>query len=162
MRNLTRAPVLLILLLLENPGFAGVPLRPAPAVSLTTGGVRGRLIDGNGKPVPGVQVDCIREDGIVFRILTDTEGSFRAGGLPPGNYVVAGMQEGYRTFRIQALRVKANCWLLPPRWWDWCGTGREASREINFDRGSIAGPIYELPIGTAILSREDLQRLPLP
>jgi protocatechuate 3,4-dioxygenase beta subunit len=89
-------------------GVAGAPARPV-VIGLSRGGVvTGRVVDPDGRPVPGLAVEVVQEqltaDGAVLVLATgaspadartDDRGEYRIYGLSPGSYYVAVMPTSF-------------------------------------------------------------------
>ena len=64
-------------------------------VATKTGSIYGRVMDLDGRTLPGVTV-TLEAEGLAAQVATTTQaGSFRFANLPPGNYSVAYSIEGY-------------------------------------------------------------------
>ncbi|MBV8530365.1 MAG: TonB-dependent receptor, partial [Candidatus Eremiobacteraeota bacterium] len=92
------APLLLFALLLGLLRVSSLPAVAAPSGGTT---VSGRILDTQGGlPVPGATVELQRSGAVVITARTDANGSFRAGGVPPGTYVVLIRARGYEFTRL--------------------------------------------------------------
>ena len=69
--------------------------------------IRGKVVDAEGKPVPGVAITIEFADGVTrkFEVKTDRRGEFIQIGLPPGNYKVTATHEKLGT---QSANVSVN------------------------------------------------------
>ncbi|HEX6810743.1 MAG TPA: carboxypeptidase-like regulatory domain-containing protein [Planctomycetota bacterium] len=77
--------------------------QPNPEITWTVlacGSIEGTLLDGSGKPAPGVELSVCSQElpGIASErwkttVLTDRHGRFRCRGLAPGPWTVAGLHE---------------------------------------------------------------------
>lgn len=66
--------------------------------SATTGEVSGRVLDNEESPLPGVTVTAINAGtGLTRLTVTDENGNFNLGLLPPGTYRVSAELSGFRT-----------------------------------------------------------------
>lgn len=79
---------------------------PAPvppeirAARLQSGGLRGRVVAGTPPaPLAGVCLNLMTSGGELVRLVTDSEGAWRAPDLAPGEYVVEVVTTGYRRVR---------------------------------------------------------------
>ncbi len=68
----------------------------APAFAQSTGMVRGRVVDGEGKPVEGATVVLEFQEGITrkYETKSNRRGEFMQIGLAPGRYLVTAQKEG--------------------------------------------------------------------
>ena len=57
-----------------------------------TGGIRGKVLDENSQPLPGVAVSI---DGTTVGSATDVNGNYTISGVKPGNYTVTARFIGY-------------------------------------------------------------------
>lgn len=68
--------------------------------------VKGTVLDQDGLEVPGAQVMLTAPELMGNRLeLTDDEGRFRVGALPPGEYTVEVVHPSFRTWKSGVLRV---------------------------------------------------------
>ena len=67
----------------------------SPGFAQSTGMVKGKVSDGQGKPVEGAKVTIAFKDGISrsYEVKTNKKGEFIQIGLPPGNYTVTAEKE---------------------------------------------------------------------
>ena len=71
-----------------------------PVFAQTTGGVQGRILDAQKKPLPGATVRVTSPNLQGARIaVADATGSYRFVQLPPGQYVVMATREGHNPAR---------------------------------------------------------------
>ena len=91
----------------------------APAAA-QTGMIRGKVVDAEGKPAPGVAIAIEFADGVTrkFEVKTDRRGEFIQIGLPPGNYKVTATHEklGEQTVNVRvnlSKPVEANFAFTP-------------------------------------------------
>lgn len=84
--------------------FALVLAAPASA---QTGMIRGKVVDAEGKPAPGVVIAIEFADGVTrkFEVKTDRRGEFIQIGLAPGNYNVTATHEKLGS---QSAKVRVN------------------------------------------------------
>ncbi len=88
--------------------FALVPMAVAQT-DVTTSRVTGVVRDTNGAPLPGATVEVRNQGtGLVQRVITDPDGSFRVLNLPTGNYTVSASLEGFTTAEQKDIRVLLN------------------------------------------------------
>jgi outer membrane cobalamin receptor len=77
-----------------------------PLVAQTTGKIVGRVVDQqNGQPLPGANVLV---EGTTRGAAADTKGNFFIINLPPGVYTLRVQMLGYKTVRVEKLRVSVN------------------------------------------------------
>jgi large repetitive protein len=83
---------------------------------------RGRVVDAAGKPVAGAELRLARPEGGARRMMfqmaggdrekpdavSGADGSFRLGGLEPGEYSLSATREGYASKRIPAVTVETE------------------------------------------------------
>jgi tetratricopeptide (TPR) repeat protein len=74
--------------------FAAALAVALPAAA-QTGMVRGKVVDAEGKPLPGVVITIEFADGVnrKFEVKTDRRGEYIQIGLPPGNYKITATHE---------------------------------------------------------------------
>jgi len=86
--------------------FAFALVLTAPA-SAQTGMIRGKVVDAEGKPAPGVVIAIEFADGVTrkFEVKTDRRGEFIQIGLSPGNYKVTATHEKLGS---QSANVRVN------------------------------------------------------
>lgn len=95
-------PALLTLALVLAPAGAAL------GQTAETGVLAGRVVDAQGSALPGVSVAASRPDGSnQRRATTDTEGRFRLGFLPPGDYRLTAGLDGFAEVQLVNLRVSA-------------------------------------------------------
>ncbi|MFI5174449.1 MAG: TonB-dependent receptor domain-containing protein [Terriglobia bacterium] len=90
---------LLVTLCLVSLAIAGV----APAQT-TNSILEGRVIDASGAVVPGVAVE-VKGATVTRTLTTDSEGRYRALGLPAGSYTVTVSKEGFKTKMLQGVSL---------------------------------------------------------
>ena len=98
------------LIFLAPPPAAPLPARPS--ISATTGGFRGQVHDQREHPVPGVQVSLRAANGHCWVATTNEQGEFKAGELPPGEYLVELAKAGHLAASYPKVLIKAQAWLL--------------------------------------------------
>ena len=66
-----------------------------PGFAQSTGMVKGKVLDGQGKPVDGAKVTIAFKDGIsrTYEVKSNKKGEFIQIGLPPGNYSITAEKE---------------------------------------------------------------------
>ena len=78
----------------------------AQATGTTTGDLRGQVRDGEGTPLPGVEVTAANVETSLTRSATTGEsGEFVLRFLPPGSYGVTAVQKGLQTLRVERVGV---------------------------------------------------------
>jgi len=146
-------PALCVFLLVLPPQ---PPLPVSSSVSPTTGGIKANIQSSGGVPVAGVQVRLKHRDGRVWGTLTDGQGRFMAGGLPPGEYWMESSLAGFKGESC-AIQIKAQAWLLGvpvgPRAYE-----KPGLRALHFQ-----GPAtYEIPGGLIRpQQRPELGKIPM-
>ena len=85
----------------------GLGLFLGSSVSAQTGMIRGRVVDAEGKPAPGVVITIEFADGVTrkFEVKSDRRGEYIQIGLPPGNYKVTATHE---KLGAQSANVRVN------------------------------------------------------
>ena len=75
---------------------------PTPATAQTTNGViSGIVSDAQGAVLPGVTLTLRNtETGLTRTLVTETDGIYRAGGLPPGPYSIRAELQGFGTVEV--------------------------------------------------------------
>lgn len=143
-----------LLALLAQP--TGKVLPALTTLSVTTGGIKAEVRDAAGAPVPRVQIRIQHRDGRAWEAVTDAQGRFLAGGLPPGDYELTCRREGH-VGETCAITIRANAWLL--------GVTRNApdrrplkGRVMRF----VGPPTYEAPTyGLKIKSGPGVEAIPM-
>jgi cytochrome c-type biogenesis protein CcmH/NrfG len=74
----------------------GLTAAAAPA-SAQTGGMKGKVVDAQNKPVDGATVTLVQQDTNSKFTLKSKKGEFMQIGLPPGSYVVTVEKDGLKT-----------------------------------------------------------------
>ncbi len=78
----------------------------AQATGVTTGDLRGRVVDESGAPLPGVTVSAVNtETGLARSTSTGAEGDFVLRLLPPGDYGLTADHPGLQTLRVERVAV---------------------------------------------------------
>lgn len=77
------------------------------SASAQTGMIRGKVVDAEGKPAPGVVITIEFADGVTrkFEVKSDRRGEYIQIGLPPGNYKVTATHE---KLGAQSANVRVN------------------------------------------------------
>src|SRR5215510_8516570 len=74
----------------------------------TTGVVTGRIVDSSGGALPGVTVTLKSPEALGdFSAISDHEGVYRVGGLPPATYDIKAELQGFQSIQRQAM-VRLN------------------------------------------------------
>jgi hypothetical protein len=95
-----------ILLVLTGVMLVGAMCHRYDEFAGNTGSLKGVVTDSStGEPVIGVPVVL---KGTRIGAITDLDGRYRIGQVPPGNWVVSIVAVGYRTLEIENIVVKAN------------------------------------------------------
>ncbi len=77
------------------------------AQSKETGAIQGKVIDENGRPIPGVTV-IIRGNRLIGgprTAVTDSRGRYRFPALPPGRYEIEAKLEGFNPVKRKGIRL---------------------------------------------------------
>lgn len=129
---------------------------PALAQSVTKGAVKGRVLDEDALPIPGVMITINSENLMGERqAQTDTEGRFLFPELPPGVYELTAERSGFITVKKTGMQVNA---------------GRSAIVNVELQRGEptdemiveVARPVVDTTSGDrgSVLTKDFLQRIP--
>jgi hypothetical protein len=86
--------------------------------SVTTGSIFGKVVDPEGKPLPGATVTATSETGVKRSVVTDVNGEFSIPFLTPGRYDVEVRLEGFAPFKAPVTlslgqRITLNVTLQP-------------------------------------------------
>ncbi len=77
-----------------------------PALAQTTGDIEGRVLDGNGAPLPGVSIEVKSPALQGGRAqVTDAQGRYRFPAVPPGVYSITGSLAGFAKSERTSIRV---------------------------------------------------------
>lgn len=88
-------------------GFMVVALSGALFGQVTTGTMRGSIVDGTGQPLPGVTIEISGEALMSPRsMVTDVRGNYRFLYLPPGVYTVCAKMAGFETCWVKGITVQ--------------------------------------------------------
>ncbi|TNF72552.1 MAG: carboxypeptidase regulatory-like domain-containing protein [Acidobacteria bacterium] len=81
-----------------------------PALAQTTGRIRGNVTDPDGVPIPGVTITVSGENlpGGARTAISGENGGFRITALPPGDYNLVAVLEGFQTEALENIRVGIN------------------------------------------------------
>ena len=132
---------------------------PTPTLAQTTNGViSGIVSDAQGAVLPGVTVTLRNtETGLSRTAVTETDGRFRAGGLPPGPYLVRAELQGFGTVEITDVTVVV---------------GSEAVRNLTMQVQGVQesvtvtaqAPVVDTTMTevAGVITQEQMQMLPLP
>ena len=126
-------------------------------VTSSTGGIRGVVTEPNGAPSAGVIVRLKNLAGKSWYARTDAKGEYRAGLLPPGEYLITAERPGMSSLQYRK-KVRQSAWLvLEPPIWIWPSSMSDGDWGLRPDKSH-----YEYPNGSGTtISREDLDKLPL-
>src|SRR5918994_5046004 len=85
----------------------GLALASPPMAAQTTNGViSGIVSDAQGAVLPGVTMTLRNaETGLARTLVTETDGRFRVGGLPPGRYSIRAEPQGFGAVEITDVTV---------------------------------------------------------
>lgn len=106
---------LLVAAALVLPLFWTAAIDDAVAGSTQTGTLRGKVVDENGQPLPGVTV-IVRSEALIREraTVTDADGGYFVANLPPGKYTVVTQLTGYLTL-LSDTEVQIDQTTLMPR-----------------------------------------------
>ncbi len=77
----------------------------AQLVSSTTGSIAGTVADPTGAVVPQAAVNVLHEGALARHVVSDALGHYSVSGLAPGTYSVEAQATGFRTARVDGVRV---------------------------------------------------------
>src|SRR5512145_1424571 len=132
---------------------------PTPATAQTTNGViSGIVSDAQGAVLPGVTLTLRNtETGLTRTLVTETDGLFRAGGLPPGPYSIRAELQGFGTVEVTDVTV---------------AVGTEAVRNLTMQVQGVQESVTVTAQAPAIdttmtavagvITQEQMQMLPAP
>ncbi|HEV8148812.1 MAG TPA: carboxypeptidase regulatory-like domain-containing protein, partial [Gemmatimonadales bacterium] len=90
-------------------GLAVAAGTPLGAQSANTGIIQGQVRDSAGRAVAQAELVAAHDDGVTRRqAVTDSQGAFRFGFLPPGRYRLAVRRIGYRPLSVSEVSVLAG------------------------------------------------------
>lgn len=134
-------------------------LAALPAAAQTTNGVISGVVgDAQGAVLPGVTLTLRNADtGFTRTLVTETDGRFRAGGLPPGRYAIRAELQGFGTVEVTDITVTV---------------GSEAVRDVTMQVQGLQESVTvtaEAPVVdttmtevSGVITQEQMQMLPLP
>src|SRR5688572_20647109 len=103
-------PFAALIVLAALLGFG--PVRPAVAQT-TNGAVAGIVTDAQGGVLPGVTVTLRNTDtGLNRNIVTEGDGRYRVGGLPPGRYELRAELQGFGSVQVTDILLQVGAELL--------------------------------------------------
>ena len=76
------------------------------AQTSTTGQITGDVTDPSGAAVPGAKVELTSQTGVHREVSTDESGSYLLTLLPPGNYELQVVADGFKSARLDAVTVR--------------------------------------------------------
>jgi Carboxypeptidase regulatory-like domain/TonB dependent receptor-like, beta-barrel len=132
---------------------------PTPAAAQTTNGViSGIVSDAQGAVLPGVTLTLRNtETGLTRTLVTEIDGLYRAGGLPPGPYSIRGELQGFGTVEVTDVTV---------------AVGTEAVRNLTMQVQGVQESVTvtaQAPVVNTtmtevagVITQEQMQMLPLP
>src|ERR1041384_7611525 len=93
-----------------------IPLNSVRAQDFVTGAFEGEVTDTKDNPIPDATVQIInKETGVPIGLRTNSQGRFRQGLLPPGDYIIRVIVKGYTTYeRPQPLSAMDLRPVIPP------------------------------------------------
>ena len=134
-------------------------IAPSAAAAQTTNGViSGTVNDAQGAVLPGVTVTLRNtETGLTRSLVTESDGRFRAGGLPPGPYSIRGELQGFGTVDITDIAVVVGS-----------ETVRNLTMQVQGVQESVTvtaqAPVVDTTMTevSGVITQEQMQMLPLP
>ena len=132
---------------------------PAATTAQTTNGViSGIVSDAQGAVLPGVSLTLRNtETGLTRTLVTETDGRFRVGGLPPGPYSIRAELQGFGTVDVTDVTV---------------AVGSEAVRNLTMQVQGVQesvtvtaqAPVVDTTMTevAGVITQEQMQMLPLP
>ena len=90
------------------PGTLGMSilLATVPVLAQTTGSIQGRVVSSDGDPLPGVTLTATSPSlQGELQAFSDQAGRFRLLALPPGDYRMTAMIDGFNPLQVDSLRV---------------------------------------------------------
>src|SRR5262245_20283303 len=75
----------------------------------TTGGLQGIVMDPSGARLPGVKLE-VTSPSLVrsLAVISDSAGAYYLPSLPPGDCVLTGTMNGFRTFQQQGIHLQVG------------------------------------------------------
>lgn len=132
------------------------PVPASPFISRSVGGIKAGIRDHTGAPVPGVRILLKAPVGRTWVTFSNERGQFKAGSLPPGEYLLELHKEAYPSPIYPKIQIKADAWLLgvPP--------GPPELRGAGGPRLHVVGPpTYESPSGVIVpYARPTVEKIP--
>jgi hypothetical protein len=132
---------------------------PTSATAQTTNGVISGIVnDAQGAVLPGVTLTLRNtETGLTRTLVTETDGIYRAGGLPPGPYSIRAELQGFGTVEVTDVTV---------------AVGTEAVRNLTMQVQGVQESVTvtaQAPVVNTtmtevagVITQEQMQLLPLP
>jgi len=91
----------------QTPAASAAGQTAAPAV--TTGTLRGHIVDQTGALIPGAQVTITNALGVAIKSTTaDSTGSYSVSGLAPGGYIIKATFDGFAPFSSPTVPLLAG------------------------------------------------------
>jgi len=85
------------------------PTASAPVAAVTTGTLRGHIVDQTGALIPGAQVTVTNSAGAAVKDTTaDSSGSYAVSGLAPGGYIIKATYDGFAPFSSPTIQLLAG------------------------------------------------------
>ena len=135
-----------------------------PQTQLST--VFGSVIDSTGAVIPGAQVTLLNQSsGLKRSTLTDANGQYRLGGLPPGKYTIRAEKERFQTQVVEGIALSSGAsaaTVLSLK----LGAVEEhvtvyADVAIDTTTSSVSGAIAERSLANLPLNGRDLFKTPV-
>jgi hypothetical protein len=132
---------------------------PTPATAQTTNGViSGIVSDAQGAVLPGVTLTLRNtETGLTRTLVTETDGIYRAGGLPPGRYSIRAELQGFGTVEVADVTVAVGTEVV-----------RNLTMQVQGVQESVTVTAQAPAIDTTmtavagVITQEQMQTLPAP
>lgn len=149
-RSRSRLAVLVLALMVIAPS--------ATAAQTTNGVISGTVNDAQGAVLPGVTITLRNaETGLTRSLVTESDGRFRVGGLPPGPYSIRGELQGFGTVDITDVTVVVGS-----------ETVRNLTMQVQGVQESVTvtaqAPVVDTTMTevSGVITQEQMQMLPLP
>jgi hypothetical protein len=130
----------------------------ATSAQTTNGVISGIISDAQGAVLPGVTVTLRNtETGLTRTAVTEADGRFRAGGLPPGPYQIRAELQGFGTVEVADVTVAVDSEAV-----------RNLTMQVQGVQESVTvtaqAPVVDTTMTevSGVITQEQMQLLPLP